>query len=112
MPMRKCVSIAAAFVLLSGLALAQSPDVAPPQGEFVPWSFATGLRTNVTDHEVVADVQTIHLSDRSWLRVTFASVSLQPGDYIRVESPLTGVCLLYTSPSPRDLSTSRMPSSA
>ena len=27
------------------------------------------------------------------------------------DSPITG-CLLYTSPSPRDLSTSRMPSSA
>ena len=26
--------------------------------------------------------------------------------------PLLGNCLLYTSPSPRDLSTSRMPSSA
>ena len=26
--------------------------------------------------------------------------------------PLTNNCLLYTSPSPRDLSTSRMPSSA
>ena len=25
---------------------------------------------------------------------------------------ITGLCLLYTSPSPRDLSTSRMPSSA
>ena len=25
---------------------------------------------------------------------------------------LTGICLLYTSPSPRDLSTARMPSSA
>ena len=28
------------------------------------------------------------------------------------EPPKRGVCLLYTSPSPRDLSTSRMPSSA
>ena len=28
------------------------------------------------------------------------------------DSPLYTVCLLYTSPSPRDLSTSRMPSSA
>ena len=27
-------------------------------------------------------------------------------------TPDTGACLLYTSPSPRDLSTSRMPSSA
>ena len=29
-----------------------------------------------------------------------------------VRAPKTGTCLLYTSPSPRDLSTSRMPSSA
>ena len=29
-----------------------------------------------------------------------------------VEDYLPGICLLYTSPSPRDLSTSRMPSSA
>ena len=28
------------------------------------------------------------------------------------ESVCVGTCLLYTSPSPRDLSTSRMPSSA
>ena len=28
------------------------------------------------------------------------------------QGALTGICLLYTSPSPRDLSTSRMPSSA
>ena len=28
------------------------------------------------------------------------------------ENQLVGICLLYTSPSPRDLSTSRMPSSA
>ena len=28
------------------------------------------------------------------------------------EQTITGLCLLYTSPSPRDLSTSRMPSSA
>ena len=30
----------------------------------------------------------------------------------RVDLQRPGVCLLYTSPSPRDLSTSRMPSSA
>ena len=32
------------------------------------------------------------------------------GNYLNVD--LSQVCLLYTSPSPRDLSTSRMPSSA
>ena len=30
----------------------------------------------------------------------------------RVRAALSSICLLYTSPSPRDLSTSRMPSSA
>ena len=30
----------------------------------------------------------------------------------RTEAEAVGTCLLYTSPSPRDLSTSRMPSSA
>ena len=33
-------------------------------------------------------------------------------DSYKVSGGLHGVCLLYTSPSPRDLSTSRMPSSA
>ena len=36
------------------------------------------------------------------------------GQYIdgETDGEWTGYCLLYTSPSPRDLSTSRMPSSA
>ena len=36
---------------------------------------------------------------------------VQAGDRIEIYRPLLA-CLLYTSPSPRDLSTSRMPSSA
>ena len=40
-------------------------------------------------------------------------VKVDGKDYsIMKESDIMGVCLLYTSPSPRDLSTSRMPSSA
>ena len=35
-----------------------------------------------------------------------------PGDYELQSGDIINVCLLYTSPSPRDLSTSRMPSSA
>ena len=34
------------------------------------------------------------------------------GQWVPAESGATRTCLLYTSPSPRDLSTSRMPSSA
>ena len=33
-------------------------------------------------------------------------------DYVVTNNKVVIVCLLYTSPSPRDLSTSRMPSSA
>ena len=33
-------------------------------------------------------------------------------DLIILDLHMPGICLLYTSPSPRDLSTSRMPSSA
>ena len=40
--------------------------------------------------------------------------SLEPGTYTNIDgnTALSWGCLLYTSPSPRDLSTSRMPSSA
>ena len=34
------------------------------------------------------------------------------GEVDAVTDDVAGACLLYTSPSPRDLSTSRMPSSA
>ena len=34
------------------------------------------------------------------------------GPYVYPRGPYPHICLLYTSPSPRDLSTSRMPSSA
>ena len=37
---------------------------------------------------------------------------IRSGNSLNAEFDLNGDCLLYTSPSPRDLSTSRMPSSA
>ena len=48
-------------------------------------------------------------------KTTVAKAMLEElgADYIVVNGSLHGnICLLYTSPSPRDLSTSRMPSSA
>ena len=46
-----------------------------------------------------------------------ATVIMFPQDAVKIEGEYKtfasrGFCLLYTSPSPRDLSTSRMPSSA
>ena len=46
----------------------------------------------------------------------FEELAKEKGVYLRYEAAVAGgipiICLLYTSPSPRDLSTSRMPSSA
>ena len=39
---------------------------------------------------------------------SYFSLMMMPADLVNV----VAICLLYTSPSPRDLSTSRMPSSA
>ena len=46
-----------------------------------------------------------------WLKVEFLSVE-GTNATVRVTMHMSDGCLLYTSPSPRDLSTSRMPSSA
>ena len=45
------------------------------------------------------------------LHMAFVEARQQRHEFITVEHLLMA-CLLYTSPSPRDLSTSRMPSSA
>ena len=54
--------------------------------------------------------------------LVFSEIVLTPsdGEYVEITNPTANdidmsdyyLCLLYTSPSPRDLSTSRMPSSA
>ena len=44
--------------------------------------------------------------------VTLKVESLDKFDFAKADIALFSACLLYTSPSPRDLSTSRMPSSA
>ena len=49
------------------------------------------------------------------LAIALEKMGWEGGDNVAVEIAGTSVyeiCLLYTSPSPRDLSTSRMPSSA
>ena len=49
-------------------------------------------------------------------KMIHATVGLAGSDAPKMGDPMPGLwhwcCLLYTSPSPRDLSTSRMPSSA
>ena len=55
------------------------------------------------DFDAVFDLVFIMAVPIMWFLTAVCFVSQKSADY---------VCLLYTSPSPRDLSTSRMPSSA
>ena len=54
----------------------------------------------------------LRLSVALYSSVVFSVVFLQASTPLSAVRALSGSCLLYTSPSPRNLSTSRMPSSA
>ena len=65
----------------------------------------------------VLDRQLLELvAERQRISTEIAAVKRSTGqstrDFRREREVLLKACLLYTSPSPRDLSTSRMPSSA
>ena len=53
--------------------------------------------------------------ERQWLEGMENQDEPEIKEAVRIQDPISTMmvtCLLYTSPSPRDLSTSRMPSSA
>jgi len=66
-----------------------------------------GAKLNLILSDVQSDT-TVTRTETERL-ITNSKLSAIHGSYA---SALTLICLLYTSPSPRDLSTSRMPSSA
>ena len=68
--------------------------------------------TVVNEELLVGDdrIKIIFGSADNVFSISLLEASLNLGGVITIEGSLT--CLLYTSPSPRDLSTSRMPSSA
>ena len=57
--------------------------------------------------ESPGDVDILALAPTFWPNIIMALLAL-----IGIIMVISSICLLYTSPSPRDLSTSRMPSSA
>ena len=73
-----------------------------------------GLSVTVADcYDAAMDAAEAKKPDRAVLDLKMPGKSgLELLEAIRGVSPNTKCCLLYTSPSPRDLSTSRMPSSA
>ena len=75
-------------------------------------NLAFGL--SVINNKVFVDERTLYSVDASYKLTMGAGRTLSLGVKVGVHTKFTDVeaCLLYTSPSPRDLSTSRMPSSA
>ena len=79
---------------------------------------------DVTDTAAVSDLVAregvTHIIHLAGLQIPFCKANPALGASVNVTGTINifeaarahGVCLLYTSPSPRDLSTSRMPSSA
>ena len=59
-----------------------------------------------------ASVRELHASDEAHMPAVLPDAVVFPESTEEVARIVSICCLLYTSPSPRDLSTSRMPSSA
>ena len=77
------------------------------------WSDPFLLDDQLTEDErMIRDAAAGFASDRLLPRVEEAYLEEKTDPAIFSEMGQAGLCLLYTSPSPRDLSTSRMPSSA
>ena len=66
-----------------------------------------GLNCELIDYLNLEDLKNLESFDR-----VFIAMHGYQGESGSLQKELTRLCLLYTSPSPRDLSTSRMPSSA
>ena len=74
------------------------------------WSVTLGNREDSLS-DLNIDGTSIDLDLNIWLEITIGTETLTPRMQL-VPKQAAYICLLYTSPSPRDLSTSRMPSSA
>ena len=84
-------------------------EQAPYHAEKFGFQFTGGSRGIMSRWE---SLRMTGASARQMLREAAAQTWQVPVDEITTELGVLSHCLLYTSPSPRDLSTSRMPSSA
>ena len=100
------------YIEESGLLYANAHSVTAAR--FAEEPGPAGRMTGGALHEVQAEVAgQMHISRENALLGNYkASLVYFDGVIAQIQRNLRPVCLLYTSPSPRDLSTSRMPSSA
>ena len=108
-------ALAAMLVFIAGVLLIQANALSiKNSGRSASLDFYTTLNPFEGGQDLLDDFLFIDIDEASlsalgqwpWPRVIFARAM----EKILAAEPM--VCLLYTSPSPRDLSTSRMPSSA
>ena len=71
-----------------------------------------GNITTVTGSKIFSKVRTISIDGNSAGKVSIGTEAVGYSLNVTNSDNIVKTCLLYTSPSPRDLSTSRMPSSA
>ena len=83
------------------------------------WAFCTGLAhrpVQIRIGDVVFDPEPMTVDFDQWVKTDELTVdtsdTLQPAEIAGAKQLLVNACLLYTSPSPRDATLSRMPSSA
>ena len=88
--------------------------ISPSDFQMIDWPITTGSGqtavTTTTKLKVVQQRKLIAL--QTWGRFNGIMRTNEEWEALTAAEFKTHVCLLYTSPSPRDLSTSRMPSSA
>ena len=90
---------------MSGCGGSSSSSDENPNGNVPPDSSAPSNVAPIAQNDVATST-----NDQSITIDVLANDADQDGDALSISS--INSCLLYTSPSPRDLSTSRMPSSA
>ena len=120
--MRKVLLLISSAILLACSAQAQKSDYGPPSEVQDIYNIASepsadriyadietlvGFGTRHTLSETVSETRGIGAA-RRWIFSEFEKISKDCGGCLEV----IYVCLLYTSPSPRDRTRSRMPSSA
>ena len=91
-------------VIKKGLKLFDKLVVAISDGENKEYLFSSDERVNIVKKALFLDLK---LNKKKIEIITFNSLTTK-----LCKKYKSNICLLYTSPSPRDLSTSRMPSSA
>ena len=96
------------FIKGAALAAPAAALATPAIGQStIKWRMQTYAGAALAEHVVKPAIDTFNkiAGDRMQIELFFADQLVPTGELFQA-------CLLYTSPSPRDLSTSRMPSSA